>query len=618
MSKTWLTVVTALVLGAASLGLIFCRWQVLGAEIDGTPGAATWKVTLELSGDWPTPDTSLTTILPPDFRRQHIMDEELESEHLSWVVRTRKDGGQRRAVWQRRQAPAGAAFRFTYAFRCILGMRRPTSGMALRSHVLDAPPVSTGPAVKRAPSIESDHAEITVLAQSLDPTGGESGERIRMPPEERVRALFNYVADLPDGPEGSALHCLREGSGNAAAKSRLLVALCRNRQIPARILHGLVLEKDGQQEPHAWVEAWVAEHWLAMDPDRHRFGMTPMPDNYLVLHIGEQPRRGGKLRAQATYTAIDLHNSLGEEGAAPPSAARRVWRKLSLANLRPEEQVWVKFLLLLPVGALIVCVFRTVIGLTTFGTFGPALLGLVCRDLKDFPWAMGFFVALLLSGWGMRLLLDRYHLLLVPRISVVLTAVILFLIAGMVLVGPYGGATRGYLAFLPLIILTHMVERFWTVEAEDGAAASFKTLLSTVTVAVVIMLLVNFDVVINGLMQMLGHGPVIMPDVVRRTLFRFPEALGLVLAAQLLLGRYTGYRLTELFRFRDLLLEEVPPGGTHELAAAHHEAAHNGHPGDESAQHRVHPGPQPAVVLSPGGQQEANARPVPVDRSAYP
>jgi 7 transmembrane helices usually fused to an inactive transglutaminase len=40
-------------------------------------------------------------------------------------------------------------------------------------------------------------------------------------------------------------------------------------------------------------------------------------------------------------------------------------------------------------------------------------------------------------------------------------------------------------------------------------------------------------------------------------LFRFPEALGLIMACQLLIGRYTGYRLTELFRFRDFLKPNV-------------------------------------------------------------
>jgi hypothetical protein len=39
---------------------------------------------------------------------------------------------------------------------------------------------------------------------------------------------------------------------------------------------------------------------------------------------------------------------------------------------------------------------------------------------------------------------------------------------------------------------------------------------------------------------------------VRQTIVDYPEALGFAIAAQLVLGRYTGYRLTELFRFRDL------------------------------------------------------------------
>ena len=43
------------------------------------------------------------------------------------------------------------------------------------------------------------------------------------------------------------------------------------------------------------------------------------------------------------------------------------------------------------------------------------------------------------------------------------------------------------------------------------------------------------------------------PEAIRTWMFRYPETLGVILAAQLLIGRYTGYRLTELFRFRDFL-----------------------------------------------------------------
>ena len=41
-------------------------------------------------------------------------------------------------------------------------------------------------------------------------------------------------------------------------------------------------------------------------------------------------------------------------------------------------------------------------------------------------------------------------------------------------------------------------------------------------------------------------------DMVEHLIFVFPELLLVVLAATLLLGRYSGYRLLELFRFRAL------------------------------------------------------------------
>jgi hypothetical protein len=611
ISKTWLTIVTALVLSMLSVGLILGRRHVLGPEIDGTPGDSVWKLTLTVEGEMTAPEARVTTVLPPDFRHQHIFDEAFESKELSHVLRTNREGGQRRAVWRRRQdVPGAQPFRLTYTVRCVLGMRRATPGMVQRTHSLDAAPAPEGREVKKAPLIECDHPEIGGLAARLQPPNQNE--------EGCVRALFNYTAELPTGPAVGALACLREESSSLAGRSRLLVALCRSLKIPARLVSGVLLTEGGSQALHYWAEVWVDGHWLPMDPSAGRFGAARFPTNYLVFSVSDDPVRGERARVQVTVSAADLHNSLAPEGGSPPTTARRLWRKMSLSQLRPEEQVWVKFLLLLPVGALVVCFFRTVIGINTYGTFGPALLGLVCRDLRDFPWALGIFVAIMLTGWGIRLVLDRYHLLLVPRISVVLTSIVILLLLGMMLLGPYAGATHGYLGLLPLVILTHMVERFWTVETEDGTAASFKTLLGTVVVAVVIALLVHVDILANGLLRLVHSDRVVPPDLVRTTLFRYPEALILVLAGQLLLGRYRGYRLTELFRFRDLLIEESPSGGPHELAGPGAASPGTGDPGDEPAQHRMHPRPQPERAFPTGGRQEADARPVPVDRGPHP
>jgi hypothetical protein len=611
MRKTWLSVVTALLLAAVSVALIVGRWHVLGAEVDGIPGASAWKVTLRIDGELAARDGSVAAVLPLDFRGQHITDEAFDRAELTHKVRRRKDAGPRRAVWQRRMGTAGGQpFHLVYSFRCVLGMRRPTPDMVLRTRAADAPP-SEGHLTRPAPGVESDDPQISLLADALAPEDADSARA--------VRAFFGHVAGLgsEDGP-ADALECLRQGGDDAAGKSRLLVALCRSRAIPARVVSGLVLDGDGERKLHYWAEAWVEDRWLPMDPAHGHFGARRFPDTYLVLQLGDSPAVAGHAaRFQFRYEVTDLHNALGPQPAPPPSLARTVWRKLTLANLPPETQEWVKFLLLLPVAALIVSVFRTIIGISTFGTFGPALLGLVCRDLHDFPWALGAFVLIMLAGWGVRRVLDRFHLLLVPRISVLLTAIVILLLLAVLLLSPYGVPTGSYIALLPLIILTHMVERFWTVETEDGTRASFLTLLGTVVVSVTVGLAVNFDVVVNGAARLFHHGPLVPPGLLRTTLFRYPEALGLVLAAQFLVGRYTGYRLTELFRFHDLLLlEGQAPGRKHELADALHAPEGDGHPGDEPPQHGVHPGPEPAAAVPPGGRQAADARPVPGDRGA--
>jgi uncharacterized protein with transglutaminase domain len=215
------------------------------------------------------------------------------------------------------------------------------------------------------------------------------------------------------------------------------------------------------------------------------------------------------------------------------SSLQRFFQRISLFSLPPAEWRLVEFLLLLPVAALVICVYRNIIGLPSFGTFAPALIGLAFREDHTRP-GMLVFVAILLMGWCMRRVLDRYHLLQVPRTAFMLSFIVVMLI-GLILAANYRdiAATR-FVTLFPMIILTGMVERFWTNEAEDGAWSSFKILVCTLASAASIALLVSFPPLVNHLVN-------------------YPETIGVVMACQLLMGRYTGYRLSELFRFRDFV-----------------------------------------------------------------
>jgi 7 transmembrane helices usually fused to an inactive transglutaminase len=233
-----------------------------------------------------------------------------------------------------------------------------------------------------------------------------------------------------------------------------------------------------------------------------------------------------------------LVSRVPESAAINPAAGwpRRLFLGLTLYRLPPAEQRLVEFLLLLPVAALVICVFRNVIGVASFGTFAPALVGLVFRDLDN--WAgVGVFVGLILTGWLLRRRLDRFHLLQVPRTALLLSCIIAMLIGVVVIAGRFQIAVTKSVSLFPIIILTGMVERFWTLEEEDGVRGSFRTLAGTLLIAATVALVVSMK-------------------AVSQTLFRYPEALGLVMAGQLLLGRYTGYRLSELIRFRDVVAEE--------------------------------------------------------------
>jgi transglutaminase-like putative cysteine protease len=535
MARGWWSWAAALLCAGSAVGVSVARHAILGPDLDRPRGAGVWRITWAVTGTLTDKDT-VVQALPPDFRRQHVYDESWKSDELSRPEGRGARGPREKTVWKPRPGvPPDKGYRLTYSFRVVLGAHNPSPAMGGRAKQLDAAP--KGPAdrtLKATPRAQSDRREVRDLAETLAAVGE---------PAQQFRAFFDHVAALPfqNGPGQTALDCLRAGGGDDAGKSRLLVALCRAKGIPARVVVGMVLNPNAPPALHRWVEAWMKTadrpepHWVPADPAYGHFGNRKWPGNYLVVRVGDGPIAAGTGVPRVSLFA----RPLPDEPAAA-SGAQAFWRAVSLANLPPAEQHLARFLVLLPVAAAVVSVFRVVVGIRTFGVFSPALLGLVFRDLRNLGWGLGIFAATVLVGWVFRKLLDRFHLLLIPRSAVLLTLIVVFLLVVLILGARGGVQVSGYLSLFPLIILTHMVERFWTMEAEDGSWSSFKTLFGTLAVSAVVAVALN-------------------PDAVGRTVFRFPEVLGGVVAVLMLLGRYTGYRVTELYRFRDVIEPPAEP-----------------------------------------------------------
>ncbi len=542
MLRTRLTAFAALALILASATVFFTRRATGGVDV-GPPGTSAWEISVTVRGEFPAKNAKdakaktnprVTLFAPPDFRRQHVSDESWKSNELTRPEgRAGAKGPREKAIWKARpEASTSKSYRLTYSFHVVLGAHNPSLAMGGRAKQLDAEPKGSDRTLKSTSRIQSERGEIQELVKDLS-----AGEKL-----DQYRAFFEYVNALPyqDGVRQTAADCLenKDGKlrgGDDIGKSRLLVALCRANKIPARVVGGMILTPNAPPKLHRWVEAWVPgkerpePHWVPADPTFNHFGNRRWPTNYLVVRIGDGPIVSGPGSPRVSLFARALADHPADE-----TRIQAFWRAVSLSSLPPAEQHLARFIVLLPVATVVVSFIRVVIGYHTFGVFSPALLGLIFRDLRSLAWGLGIFAATVLIGWVFRKILDQFHLLLIPRAAVLLTMIVAFLLVVLGVSARYGVQVSGYLSLFPLVILTHMVERVWTVEAEDGSWSSFKTLIGTLGVAAVVAL-------------------VLSPDAVGRTVFRFPEMLGLVTAALLLLGRYTGYRLTELYRFQDVI-----------------------------------------------------------------
>jgi hypothetical protein len=525
MSRTTLCLLTAGILAVLSLLTMWTRYQVMGDEIRRPRGPGTWKVSLTVQGNGQA-HARLLTPAPLDLDRQHLLDEDYSSEQMTHRPPDARHPERRRVLWTQTPGVPEGPFRVRADFHVSLVGGR--SSWVSSTGVYSAP--RPGEYLSAEALIETGHERISTLAREL------TAELPGTNPLDAAQALFGFVEQRIkkepfEGTSAGALACLEHGTGDRCARCRLLVALLRNRNIPARVVNGVALTRGPEQQAHYWVEAYIYEHWTPMCPTYHYFGHVP--STYVVFGYSDKPLVSGRNVDDLKYAF--LLERVGHDEPADPqeSALKRAFKGLSLTLLPPADRRLVEILLLLPVAALIICVFRNLIGLNSFGTFAPALIGLAFHDLHSLPGIL-VFVSILLVGWLMRRLLDSYHLLQVPRIATMLTLIMTLLIAVVVASNHYGTTTTRYISLFPMVILTGMVERFWTLETEDSTSASFQTLLQTMAIALVIALVLGRPLLVQQL-------------------FCYPETLGLVMAGQLLIGRYTGYRLTELFRFRDFL-----------------------------------------------------------------
>jgi hypothetical protein len=485
-----------------------------------TRGDSFWRLHYEVGFTASQPGARLHVAFPFDTRHSRVFRQEFSSGLLG-IERLKPP-----RVVEAREIVAVASkagqFRVTADFDLHLA-RRPAWRPNTPSGKLSAEERQTYLRSEKGVQVEAE-----VVAATLDELRDDVPGKV-----ELVERVFEYcVVNLgfvnASGPE-DAVGAIESGTASPLGRARAMVALCRAAKIPARLVTGFEVKRGTSVPPNIWVEVNSDGHWESYDPE-NGFARG-LPRNFI-------PVRHNAIEVVRGTNASDVHPKFSIERLPPPPGAtategRGLVEIVDLTRLPLESHKVLSLILLMPVGALVTSIFRTIIGIRTFGTFTPALLAL---SFVYADWQTGLFVfaAAMVVGLGSRSLLDRLKLLVVPRLSVMLTLVVAVMVFGVSLLD-YLDLTRSAQAvLLPMVIMTMTVERFYVNTEQDGIRAATKLLAGTLLVAFCCYLLLKWDAV----------GELFLVH---------PEIHCFTIAALILIGRYTGYRLTELWRFRDLV-----------------------------------------------------------------
>ncbi|MFC6671209.1 inactive transglutaminase family protein [Marinobacterium aestuariivivens] len=317
-------------------------------------------------------------------------------------------------------------------------------------------------------------------------------------------------------------------------KNRLLVEMLNRAGISARLVKGLVLE-DGRRRQSLvdLLQVFDEDRVEIIDPAS---GQPGQRENLLLWEYHSSPVLDlvGGVHSRVTFSMIEQEQPVRLALAKKFEESNLL--NFSIHTLPLEEQALFKGILLIPIGVLVVVLMRVLVGLKTSGTFMPVLIAMAFIQTSLATGLIGFLL-IVSMGLVIRSYLSHLNLLLVARISAVIIMVIGIISLFSVLAYKLGLTEGLKITFFPMIILSWTIERMSLLWEEEGPKEVLSQGGGSLLVAVLAYLAMN-------------------NDLIRHLTFNFLGLQLVVMAAVLLLGNYTGYRLLELKRFHPLAKED--------------------------------------------------------------
>ena len=394
--------------------------------------------------------------------------------------------------------------------------------------------------------------EVTEKLEKVLPADSPLDEEIVQPvwtQVEKVAAesLIRSARELSADPGSFTLQLLKMMSGQSASQDALLLQQTSGGQstaqlalkllaeagITARMVRGIYLENRlYNQKADELVEIHDGSQWLVFDP---RSASQGVPENFFMWQRGGRSMLDvvGGYNSRVRFSVLANDISAKAVALQEATSGNAALVDFNIYSLPIDKQTIFKLLLLVPIGALVVVIFRILVGLKTSGTFMPVLIALAFIQTQLLPGII-ILVTLVAAGLWIRSYLSKLDLLMVARLAAVVIAVVILMPGFSIFSYKMGLDQLMTVTFFPMIIIAWTIERMSIVWEEDGPKEVVRQGGGSLIVAIVAYL-------------------VMTNRYVEHLTYNFPEILLIELGIILVLGQYTGYRLSELKRFRFLI-----------------------------------------------------------------
>ena len=517
MSSKFQVMIIAFMLAAVGFFIVWYKVAFLNIPLTPHEKKDYFTISAEASFTGENAPAEITMALPAQQEDVKIVSQESESGGFGFTISETEEG--ERAVWSKRsiEGKQKIYYKITVSPEPVYSYMPEVDTEAepirpLYSNTLDTDALfALWGEVERAAALNlietvrvHSSGPLTFAAQLIDQLNHKA-------PSDSVKMLLNMKGE---------------------DKVSLVTKILMHEKIIIRKVRGIYL-KDRQKGRTLteMLEVYTEKGWKLFDYEK---GHVYKPRDMFIWQRGNDAlftAKGvskPKLRFSVIQTQVPVISTIQQN----INGSNSEFLNFSLFTLPASQQNAFKQILLIPMGVLIVVILRILVGIRTMGTFMPVLFSLAFIQTSLLNGLVMFFV-IVFSGLFIRFYLSRLRLLLVARISAVIIVVIAIMSLMSIISYKLGLTQALSVTFFPMIILSWTIERMSILWEEEGGREVFIQGSGSLLVAV----LAYFAM---------------MNEYAAYLFFSFPELLMVVLAVIIVIGRYTGYRLSELFRFAPL------------------------------------------------------------------